>query len=255
MPWHLRDIKMKIRNIYVLVMILVVGGMFFGTSIGAQENSAGELEGLIEPSEVVNLSSPVIGVIETIYVDRGDLVKKGQILARLKCGVEMAAVQLARAQVAFGKRKALRNEELFRKKLISVDDRDAQETEIELAQLQLQEAKERLALRTLTSPVTGVVVERMLAPGEYIGEGSIMRLASLDPLYVEVIVPIERLGSIRNGKKALVLPEEPVGGKYHARVCVVDRVVDAASGTYGVRLRLPNPGNKIPSGLKCRVKF
>jgi RND family efflux transporter MFP subunit len=247
---------MKMRNICCLfALLVVVGGMFFETSLHAQEKSATALEGLIAPSEVVNLSSPVVGVIETINVERGDLVRKGQVLATLKCGVEMAAVQLARAQVAFGKRKALRNEELFKKKLISVDDRDAQETEIELAQLQLQEAEERLALRTLKSPVNGVVMERMLAPGEYIGEGALLRLARLDPLYVEVIVPIKMLGTIRNGRKAVVIPEEPVGGKYNARVCVVDRVVDAASGTYGVRLRLPNPGNKIPSGLKCRIEF
>ena len=36
---------------------------------------------------------------------------------------------------------------------------------------------------------------------------------------------------------------------------VVDKVVDAASGTFGIRLEVPNPGNRIPSGLKCRVRL
>jgi multidrug efflux pump subunit AcrA (membrane-fusion protein) len=38
-------------------------------------------------------------------------------------------------------------------------------------------------------------------------------------------------------------------------VIVVDPVVDAASGTFGVRLELPNPEHAIPAGLKCRVRF
>jgi multidrug efflux pump subunit AcrA (membrane-fusion protein) len=46
-----------------------------------------------------------------------------------------------------------------------------------------------------------------------------------------------------------------VGGKYTARVEIVDRVVDAASGTFGVRMTLPNPDRKIPAGLKCRARF
>ncbi len=55
--------------------------------------------------------------------------------------------------------------------------------------------------------------------------------------------------------EATVLPEEPVGGEHRAEVTVVDRVVDAASGTFGVRLELPNPDYAIPAGLKCRVEF
>jgi hypothetical protein len=35
----------------------------------------------------------------------------------------------------------------------------------------------------------------------------------------------------------------------------VDRVIDAASGTFGVRLQLSNPGNRIPAGLRCTVRF
>jgi len=52
-----------------------------------------------------------------------------------------------------------------------------------------------------------------------------------------------------------VIPEQPIGGSYTAQVQVVDLTVDAASGTFGVRLTLPNPGNRIPAGVKCRARF
>jgi multidrug efflux pump subunit AcrA (membrane-fusion protein) len=44
-------------------------------------------------------------------------------------------------------------------------------------------------------------------------------------------------------------------GTYQAKIVVVDKVIDAASGTLGVRLQLPNPDNRIPAGIKCSVVF
>ena len=74
-------------------------------------------------------------------------------------------------------------------------------------------------------------------------------------MYVEVILPVKMLGSVKLGMKGAVKPEAPVGGMYTAKVIVVDRVVDAASGTFGVRLELPNPEYRLPPGLKCKVVF
>ena len=82
-----------------------------------------------------------------------------------------------------------------------------------------------------------------------------MKIASLDPLYVEVIVPASYYGVIKKGALAEIIPEESLGGKYSARVVIVDQVMDAASGTFGVRLVLSNPGEKLPAGVKCRVLF
>jgi hypothetical protein len=51
------------------------------------------------------------------------------------------------------------------------------------------------------------------------------------------------------------MPEAPIGGRYQSTVSMVDRVVDAASGTFGVQIELPNPKLTIPAGVKCRVSF
>ena len=55
--------------------------------------------------------------------------------------------------------------------------------------------------------------------------------------------------------KVEVIPEAPIGGQYMAEVKIVDRVIDAARGTLGVRLELPNPNHRLPAGLKCKVIF
>ena len=71
----------------------------------------------------------------------------------------------------------------------------------------------------------------------------------------KVVAPIAQLDAVRVGDQLTIVPEEPVGGEYLATVKVVDRVFDAASGAFGMRLELPNPGNRLPAGLRCRIEF
>ena len=222
----------------------------------ANEGSGGH-ECLVEPHMVVNVGSPVDGVLERVTVNRGDWVRKGQVLAQLQSGVESAAVKLSQAHVEYGRRKVERNEALFEKQLISAQDRDELVTEVHLREQELNKDQETLKLRTIISPIDGVVVERKLAPGEFIrsDKSVVLKLAQINPLNVEVIAPSRLFGSVRVGSVGRVNLSPFFSGSHQARVVVVDKVVDAASGTLGVRLELPNPDNKIPAGIKCSVAF
>ena len=112
-----------------------------------------------------------------------------------------------------------------------------------------------LAEKTVRSPVDGIVTERRMSPGEYRGAdvSHILTVAQVDPLFVEVFAPIAQLTSVAVGQTVTIRPEAPVGGEYQARIKVIDRVFDAASGTFGMRLELPNPGYRLPAGLRCRI--
>jgi RND family efflux transporter MFP subunit len=234
-------------------------GVFLSLSALAQSSKpeAGALECLLEPSMVVNVGSPVDGVLESVAVDRGDEVRRGQVVAKLQSAVEAATVSLSEARVEFGRRKVERNETLFQKQLISAHERDEMVTEARLQEEELKRAQEVLKQRTIVSPLDGVVVERRLAPGEFIrtDKSVVLRLAKINPLYVEVIAPASLFGNVRVGMSGSVTIAPFFAGSYKARVVAVDRVIDAASGTLGVRLELPNPGNRIPAGLKCSVVF
>lgn len=222
---------------------------------GAQSQGGGALECLVEPSLVVNVGSSVDGVLEQVAFDRGDRVRKGDVVARLQSGVETAAVKLSEARVEFGRRRMERNEALYQKQLISAQERDELVTEVRLREEELKKEQETLKLRTIVSPVDGVVVERRLAPGEFIrtDKSVVMKLAQVDPLNIEVVAPARMIGSVRVGMTGRVSLEPFFPGTHAARVVVVDKVIDAASGTLGVRLQLPNPGNRFPAGIKCSV--
>jgi RND family efflux transporter MFP subunit len=190
-------------------------------------------------------------------VNRGDRVRKGQVVAKVQSGVETAAVELSKARVEFGRRRAERNEALYAKELISAQERDELVTEVNLRQEELKKDQELLRLRTIVSPIDGVVVERRLQPGEFIRseKSVVLKLAQIHPLNVEVVAPATLFGTVRVGMTGKVNVEPYLPGTFQAKVVVVDKVVDAASGTLGVRLQLPNPENKIPAGVKCGVRF
>ncbi len=127
-----------------------------------------------------------------------------------------------------------------------------------LAVLELARAQARLDLRTVRSPIDGVVVERHMSPGELVSRTQndvILELAQLDPLFVEVRVPQSMLASLRTGMKAIVRPEAPFERDIECEVTVVDPAVEAPSGSLRVRLALPNPDHSIPAGVRCRVRF
>ncbi len=220
-------------------------------------NTGGELECLVEPFMLVNVGSAVDGVLEHVLVNRGDRVRKGQVVAKLQSGIEAAAVKLSLARVEFGRRKLERSEILAEKQLISTQDKDELVTEVRLREEELNRDEETLKLRTIISPIDGVVVERRLVPGEFIrsDKSVVLKLAQIDPLNVEVVAPARLFRSVRVGMTGRVSLAPFFPGTYQANVVVVDKVIDAASGTLGVRLQLPNPDSKIPAGIQCSVVF
>ena len=240
---------------------------------------------MIEAKQAIEIRSPVEAMIESVRVKRGDAVTKGQILVTLESGPERAAFALAQsraqavgeiksaeARVDITLKKLKRAEELVKQNFISANARDEAEAENKLANEELRRAKENqqisqyeakragevLAMRTIRSPFTGVVVEVLLKPGEFGAitfKDPILKLAEIDPLHVEVILPVRIYGSIKPGQRASVIPEQPVGGRYETVVKIVDKVVDAASGTFGVRLELSNRKGELPAGVRCKVQF
>lgn len=264
------------RHRISLLLILIFAGKAF----------AGEFDCIIEPRKTVDVRAAREGLIDKVWVQRGDMIKVGQVLVTLEAGIEKAALEAAHFRAAmkgkirtsqsrleFTSLKYTRSSTLATASFISKQDRDEAHTEKQLAESELVEAREdlrlaqldyrrmaeELQLRTIKSPIAGVVVDRMLNPGELADNRDlrkpILKLAEIGTLNVEALFPIHAFGKVHVGQVLEVLPESPIGGRYKGTVEVVDRVMDAASGTFGVRLELPNADLKLPAGIKCRVNM
>ena len=227
------------------------------TSVSANSTvdiNAAQLSCLLEPSQQVDISSQAPGVVNVVHMERGDQVRKGQKLLELDSAIQNAAYVTAKARASFAKRKVARNKNLLEKKLLSDLERDELLTEAELARLMLEEAQALVKQRTVYSPINGVVVQKNISVGEYVGSEPVAKLVALDPLYVEVIMKSDVYGSLVNGMTVEVQPERD-GRRYEGKIKIVDKIIDAASGTFGVRIELPNPDFILPAGLKCQAFF
>lgn len=235
---------------------------------------------LIEPFSVAEVGSQVIGVIQSIHVERGDYVRKGQLIAQLRSDIERAAVAVADSRMraeaevaaasaasALARQKLARSEDLARREFISPQALDQTRAEAEVADQKLAQTREQkriwarehelaqaqLALRQIVSPVDGVIVDRYMSAGERVEEKPIVRVATIDPLRVEIVLPAALYGTVRVGEEIGVLPEIPHAAPRKGKVVLVDQIVDGPSNTFRVRLELPNPGRVLPAGLRCKA--
>src|SRR5262245_61416192 len=206
---------------WVVWGVLVTGSPIAG---GAARAHAAELDCLMQPREIVTVSAPVEGVLDRVAVDRGDVVQANSILAVIESSLERSMVAMARARAAqdynvkanqvrldFGERRFGRTDGMLKKALVALKELDEAETakilasyglveaneQKRLADLDLDRAEVTLALRTVRSPIDGVVMERLRHPGELASrDHPVVKIARLDPLRVEVFVPITLHGQV-----------------------------------------------------------
>ena len=237
---------------------------------------------LIEPDRVADVGSQVVGLVERLNVERGESVAAGQPLLTLRADVERANAGAAdtrsridadilatKASLDLAEQKVRRAEALVAQGFVSDQAVEQARGEVEVARQRLNQvrgqqrvwveernvANAQLALRTVRSPFAGVVVERYVNPGERVEDRPLLRVAVINPLRVELMVPTAHYGSLRPGDQVAIRPELPNTGALVATVRHVDRVLDAASNTFRVRLSLPNAGNKLPAGLRCKAEL
>jgi len=273
---------MAVRQNLLAFGISILGVLTAGPDLQAQELTG--LDCIIEPHSVVDVSTREEGVLDEIVVKRGDIVHAGQVVARLDSRLEKIALEFASARaemkgeiqsreatLAYMVRQQERTSELHEENLVPFSELDKADTDVRLAQTELQlardnhrlmqierrRAEEQLELRSIVSPVDGVVVEILLVPGESVEDRAreIMTIAEVNPLNVEVILPADLFGSVRVGTPAEITPLLRGSDIRLANVTVVDQTIDAASNTFGVQLQLDNEDHAIPGGIRCEISF
>jgi RND family efflux transporter MFP subunit len=239
---------------------------------------------LIEPAQIVEIRSPVVGILQEVHARRGALIRKGDVLVTIESSVEqgaadtarfraeaLGALSLAQNKLAAAREKARRHQELYEEEFVSAQARDDAVAEAKLAASELKTAEENIQLaklehrqsldqlnrRVLRSPFTGVVMDQFFYPGALVdaGEGKkpILKIAQTQPLAVQAILPFRFFPQIKPGALAEVVPEKPFTRAIQARIKMVDRVIDSAAGTFGVVAEIDNARQKLPGGIRCKL--
>ncbi len=236
-----------------------------------------QLHGVARPLQNAILTSLVPGRIMTIHIAEGRRVTEGEALVSLDDRLAQAQVEASRreaAQVAMLERAELAYQQAERRlsrleqaalqnataafeieearslKEQSRAERDAAKEAIAVAQANLTMAEEQLRRNTIYAPFDGVIVQIHQKQGTAVdGSLPVVTLASLDTLEVEMYVPSDRFGSIRNGSTVKLSAGAPVNSELSAKVCSVSPVIDSASNTFRCVLQIDNTTAGLPAGF------
>lgn len=248
--------------------------------IAKPSESVRKLPGEFEPWQKVDVAARISGYIEQLPVDRGSVVRKGDLIARLsapemdariaeaKSRVEAqqaqkaeAEARLAAAQVTLERLKtaaetagAVSGQEITLAEK-AVDAARQVVTGIERSIVALQaavKAQEDLkAYLEVTAPFDGAITERYQHPGALAGpgKGPIVRLEQLGRLRLVVAVPEPDIaGLIPGARVAFTVPAYP-GQTFTGTVARAARVLDAKTRTMPVELDVANPGGRLAPGM------
>lgn len=209
----------------------------------------------LEPDRQVQVVSETEGLVLRVYVDEGAQVQEGQLLAAIdtedkQLALERAVVRLKKAQRDLERKKAA-----LAAHIISQSEYDQAQYEAELAEAEKREAELELSRCTIRAPITGIVTERSLEPGQRVQpRQSLFTIVDMEPLRARIYLPEKEIFGIRPNQVvdlALNAQEEVV---FQGRVEKIRPVVDPQTGTVKVTLIIPQPPPQVRPGSFVDVR-
>jgi RND family efflux transporter MFP subunit len=213
--------------------------------------------GTIEAFQSIPINFHTTGTVETVLVEAGDVVHKGQLLATIdqtdaKNMYEITLSQYQQAKDAYDRLKSVHEKgSLPEIKWVEMESR------LEQAQSSLNLAKNNLEKCNLYAPVDGIVGRRNIEPG--MSSISItsapLELVDIKQVYVKISVPENEVSGIVKGMKAGFTVSALDDREFSGEVANISPVADRISRTYEGKILVPNPDLALKPGMVCDVKM
>jgi len=194
------------------------------------------------------------GEVRKIYVEEGDDVKAGQILARLdgdRLRLEQAQTQ---ANLAKLQRDYDRNVDLIDRGLISAGELEKLRFEMEALEATNKLAELQLSYADIRAPIDGVVSERFIKVGNTLNvEAQTFQITSFEPLVAYLHVPEREFRRIAADQDATLVIDALGGTAFPAKVARVSPIVDPTTGTFKITIEVSDPTRQLKPGMFARI--
>lgn len=206
----------------------------------------------VEHDAVVVARAP--GTVDSLYVELGDRVRAGEVLARLESADQAIALSSAEAAYDNLTRVATRSRALTRSGGMTAADSEQVEFQLREAEIVRRKAQRGLDLTRVTAPFDGVVTSRSAHPRRFVAVGdTLFRVTELAPLFARIRVPEASARLLRVGERATVVSAS--GESSVATVAHAAPIIDAASGTRELVLRVQHPRGELIAGASVVVRL
>ncbi len=223
--------------------------------------------GIIEAWQSINITPEVGGKIAKIYVEEGDNVRKGQLLAeldtratRLKMDQAKAAVAVAQANYSDAEKNMERMERLRKENAVSEQQYEKIKLAFDAAEAELQRARAaanltnyNLDVSIMEAPFTGVIASKNAEVGDVINPmmggvspiSGIVTLADYSRVKIQIDVSYEDIVRIRKGMQAYLTVEAFPGENFPGKVLVVSKAANPVTKKFHVEVAAANPEWKL----------
>lgn len=212
------------------------------------------LYGRTSPDRIITLRSEIPARVDIVSATRGEMLKPGQDIVRLREGSLPAQLEYARSLLKQTQQEYDSSLSLRKKNHIAENRLNELEVAVAQARSNLRELEVEQENTQIKSPVTGILNKRFVEKGDFLEKGKeIAEVIDLDPLIIQVDVPQNIVARFSKGNKAQIQLENMPAAE--AEIRFIDREANEATRTFMVELALPNPGMRIPSGMSARAEL
>lgn len=223
----------------------------------------------LRPLQVVEIGSKQLGYLSSVFVDRGDHLRRGQLVALVRPSdlpdqlrSAQSALSQAQAALSLARSNRARLGELAPSGVVSMQEVEQSRTSLNqaeaqeaAAQAQLAAIATRLGETRIDCPIDGVVMSRRLDPGALVGPATagILTVARIDVL--KVIMPVREndAGSLQIGQQAQVVLDARPSESHPAQIVRIAPGFDPVTRTLDVELHLQNPAGTLRPGMYGRA--
>jgi membrane fusion protein, multidrug efflux system len=208
----------------------------------------------LQADQEATVVAKVGGEVREILVEEGDIVKSGQVLARLDGDRLRFELQQTEVNLAKLEREYKRTVELLSRKLVSASAVDNARSEMEWLKAARDLAQLNLGYTEIRAPIAGVVSARHIKVGNTINVNDrTFQVTDLDPLIAEVHVPEREFAKLRPEQAATILVDALAGANFVGRVQRISPTLDPATGTFKATIEVLDPKRQLKPGMFARV--
>ncbi|WP_335965747.1 efflux RND transporter periplasmic adaptor subunit [Galbibacter sp. PAP.153] len=237
--------KLDTTKNYVLVTAFTAKDTLFNHYI--------ELQGNVSTKENIVINAEYSGALQQVVVKEGQSVHKGQVLARIDEGGLGAQLAQLKAQETLAKTTYERQKRLWEQNIGSEMQYLQAQTQYESNKSAVSQLESQLSKATVVAPFSGTIEEIISEQGTNVAMGTpIMRIVSLNNMYIETEVPEKYLPSIKKGTN--VIAEFPViGEKVETDVRQVSNYINPSNRSFKIEVGVPNKNGMIKPNLTAKV--
>lgn len=208
----------------------------------------------IEAHEEAEVVAKVGGEVRQLFVEEGDAVKAGQIMARLDGDRLRLEVAQTEANLRKLERDYKRQLELAQKGLVAQGTAENAKFDLDALRAAYDRARLELGYTEIRAPIDGVVSARHIKVGNTIAPNdATFRVTSLDPLLAYVHIPEKEFRKLAPRQTADVVVDALGGERFTGVISRISPTVDPKTGTFRARVEVQDPTRRLKPGMFARV--